>query len=204
MESVGNGIGWQGVRLAKDQLVDEWVIASVNIYVVDDAWYGHSTTSCSAHRAVGLRIHGAILRIAMVQWLLNVYLLWDATRFARSENLALKCNTLEYQIHQVKYIYWIKPNVKSRQTISYHRDRTLKESETSNNRSQTHIQERTPFFPKPTICFLLNSRTINCFKMTDNFCRLLRIPIIQDVLIHILLPDNSYWVKGALARRVKR
>ena len=67
MESVGNGIGWQGVRLAKDQLVDEGVIASVNIRIVDDAWYGHSTTSCSAHRAVGLRIHGAILRIAMVQ-----------------------------------------------------------------------------------------------------------------------------------------
>ena len=36
--------------------------------------------------------------------------------------------------------------------------------------------------------------------MTDNFCRLLRIPIIQDVLIRILLPDNSYWVKGALAK----
>ena len=60
MESVGNGIGWQGERLAKDQLVDE-------IHGVDDAWYGHSTTSCSAHRAVGLRIHGNILRIAMVQ-----------------------------------------------------------------------------------------------------------------------------------------
>ena len=48
--------------------------------------------------------------------------------------------------------------------------------------------------------FPFKQQNYNRFKMTDKFCRLLRIPIIQDVLIRILLPDNSYWVNGALAK----
>ena len=206
MESAGNGIGWQWNRLARGTVGKRPACRRVGysvsqhprswrrmVWSLDDIMQRPSRCRFTHTWNYFEDRHGAMTSECIFTMRCNT--------FARSENLALECNTLEYQIHQVKYIYWIKSNVKSRQTISFHRDRTLKESETSNNRSQTHIQERTPFFPKPTICFLLNSRTINCFKMTDNFCRLLRIPIIQDVLIRILLPDNSYWVKGALANR---